>query len=98
MVSTDKIKECIYDLVEEIKKACSPDRVKVTDDIALIATVGRKMVFRPGISGELFNALGKSAINIRMISQGPDEISIIVGVANDDFEKTIKLLYNSFIK
>ena len=46
----------------------------------------------------IFAALGKAGINIRMISQGPDELNIIVGVNNDDFESCVRVLYNSFVK
>ena len=35
---------------------------------------------------------------MRMIEQGADEINIIVGVESKDFEKTINVLYNSFVK
>ena len=56
------------------------------------------MAFQPGTSGRIFAALGQNGINIRMISQGPDELNIIVGVNNDDFERTVRVLYNSFVK
>ena len=59
---------------------------------------GRQMASRPGISGKLFAALGDAGINIRMINQGPDELNIIFGVDNNDFEAAIKVLYNSFVK
>ena len=68
-----------------------------SDEIALISTVGRNMSSRPGISGRLFAALGSSGINIRMIAQGSDEINIIVGVENKDFEKTISVIYEGFV-
>lgn len=55
------------------------------------------MAFIPGVSGKVFGTLGANDINIRMIAQGPDEINIIVGVENQDFEKTIRVLYDSFI-
>lgn len=97
VVSTEKVKEYIYDIVEEIKRISSPDEVKVTENISLVATVGRKMTYQPGISGRVFNALGSNNINIRTISQNADEISITVGVDNKDFERTIKLLYSSFV-
>ena len=51
---------------------------------------------RPGTSGRLFQALGQQGLNIRMIAQGADELSIIVGVDNSDFEKTIRVLYDGF--
>lgn len=97
VVSSEKIKPCIYDIIGEINQCCEPDSINVTDNIALIAAVGRKMAFIPGVSGKLFGALGANEINIRMIAQGPDEINIIVGVENPDFEKTIRILYDSFI-
>ena len=50
------------------------------------------------LAGALFAALGKNGINVRMISQGPEELNIIVGVNNDDFEKTIRVIYDSFVK
>lgn len=97
VVSSEKIKPCMYDIIGEIKQCCEPESINVTDNIALIATVGRKMAFIPGVSGKVFGALGANDINIRMIAQGPDEINIIVGVENRDFEKTIRVLYDSFI-
>ena len=68
----------------------------VHDQIAVVAAVGRKMAFRPGISGKIFAALGQADINIRMINQGPDELNIIFGVDNRDFATAIRTLYNSF--
>lgn len=56
------------------------------------------MAFRPGISGKIFAALGENGISIRMISQGPEELNIIVGVDNADFEKTVRVLYESFVR
>ena len=61
-----------------------------------MATVGRKMSAQPGTSGRLFHALGRNGINIRTIAQGADELSIIVGVENKDFEAAIRVLYERF--
>lgn len=97
VVNSEDIKNNKYDIVFDIKKACGCDNVKVIDEIALIATVGRHMSYRPGISGRLFQVLGENNINIRMIAQGSEEINIIVGVENKDFEKTIAVIYDSFV-
>ena len=56
------------------------------------------MMYRPGISGKLFAVLGKNNINIRMIAaRGTDEMNIIVGVENKDYEKTVETIYNNFV-
>ena len=52
-----------------------------------------------GVSfNKIFAKLGENGINIRMITQGPEELNIIVGVDSADFEKAIRVLYNSFVK
>ena len=97
VVSTENIKKYLYEIVAEIKRVYEPSDIKVEDNISLIATVGRNMVDRPGMSGKLFAALGDNGINIRMISQGSDEINIIVGVENENFAKTINVIYDNFV-
>ena len=37
-------------------------------------------------------------MNIRVISQGPEELNIIVGVDTKDFATAVKVLYDSFVK
>lgn len=96
VVASKSVEKCFHELLSDLNKACNPDSIKVTKNISLIAVVGRRMAFRPGISGRLFATLGNSDINIRLIEQSADEIIIIVGVQDEDFEKTIKVLYYSF--
>lgn len=96
-VKTDSIKESLPRLLKAIEEKVKPDRIVIEDQLALIACVGRKMKLKPGISGQLFSALGKANINIRSIAQGTDEISILVGVDNKDFNQSIDVLYSQFV-
>ncbi len=98
VVSTAKISSCIYSVLGEIEKAIQPDHIKVLDHMAIVAAVGRKMAYQPGVSGKIFAKLGESGVNIRMITQGPEELNIIVGVEEKDFEQAIRVLYHSFVK
>ena len=95
---TDSLGSKLYTILSEIQKEVEPDSLEVHDQIAVVAAVGRKMAYRPGLSGKIFAALGEAGINIRMINQGPDELNIIFGVDNDDFRKAIQVLYDSFAK
>ena len=70
----------------------------VLDELAVVTAVGRHMARTPGISGKLFGALGKAGINIRFITQSPDELNIIFGVENKDFKRSIQVLYDKFAK
>ncbi|MBE6920411.1 MAG: aspartate kinase [Ruminococcaceae bacterium] len=98
VMSTEDVAPYLYTILGEIQQEVEPDTLDVHDQIAVVAAVGRRMAFRPGVSGRLFAALGEAGINIRMINQGPDELNIIFGVDNRDFKAAIRVLYNSFVK
>ena len=98
VVETGKSAPYIYQAMGDLEKEIKPDSLHVTDGMAVVAAVGRKMAFQPGSSGKIFAKLGENGINIRMITQGPEELNIIVGVDSADFEKAIRVLYNSFVK
>ncbi len=97
VIPTAQVRDRIYDIISDIKNHVHPESIKMDDSIALIACVGRGMASVPGSSARLFGALGENNINIRMIAQGSEEISIIVGVDNRDFERTIRTLYEGFM-
>ncbi|WP_414648668.1 aspartate kinase [Clostridium sp.] len=83
-------------ILEEIENSCNPDSIITHPNMALIAVVGEGMIKTKGISAKVFGALSKCDINIRMINQGSSELSIIVGVENDDFENAIRAVYKAF--
>ena len=96
VASSAALGDSLYDIIADIRKNCRPDDIAIKDNIALVASVGRKMSSHPGISGKLFKALGDNNINIRTIAQGADELAIIVGVENSQFETAIRVLYEGF--
>ena len=98
LMQTAAIEPYLYTILGEIQQEIEPDRLTVYDEIAIVAAVGRKMAGRPGLSGKIFGAMGQAGANIRMITQGPDELNIIFGVENKDFAKAIQVLYDSFVK
>mgnify|MGYP002527946452 CR=1 FL=1 len=97
VVNSADVKDKIYSIVADIQRELKPDEVKVIDQLALISVVGRNMSNRPGTSGRLFYELGKKDINIRLITQSSQEINIIFGVNNNDFEDTIRAVYDAFL-
>ncbi len=98
VVATSVVEPHLYNILAQIQQEVEPDRLEVLDKIAIVAAVGHRMAFHPGVSGQIFKALGEAGINIRMINQGPDELNIIFGVDNKDFKQAIRMLYNSFAK
>ena len=98
VVETDHIEPVLYTILAEIQQEIQPDTLTVINELAVVTAVGRHMANTPGISGKLFGALGKAGINIRFITQSPDELNIIFGVENKDFKQSIRVLYDKFAK
>ncbi len=96
VVQESEVHDSLYSLVGDIEKEVEPLEIEVVNDLALIATVGRNLRGRAGLSGHLFGKLGEAGVSVRMISQSCDEINIIIGVDQSDFELAIRTIYDAF--
>ena len=85
-------------VLRRIAQLVEPDTLEVEAGLSLIAVVGRGMKSQTGTAAKIFSSLADARINIRMIDQGASELNIMIGVANDDFERAIKFIYNTFVK
>ncbi|RYG08725.1 MAG: aspartate kinase, partial [Chitinophagaceae bacterium] len=59
-----------FELELDANKLALPE---VENNLAVLAIVGENMKRTPGMSGRLFNALGRNGINVRAIAQGSSE-------------------------
>lgn len=84
-------------IIEGIKRNLNPDHIEVDRDIALVAVVGRAMKSQRGTAARIFASLAHRNVNVKMIDQGSSELNIIVGVSTEDFETSIKAIYDIFI-
>lgn len=84
-------------ILEKLQQVANPDHLDISNNLSLIAVVGRGMRSTRGTATRIFAALSHANINIRMIDQGSSELNIIVGVEEDDFEKAIQVIYDMFI-
>ncbi|MBE6884405.1 MAG: aspartate kinase [Ruminococcaceae bacterium] len=96
VVVESKSLEKVENIIEELYKATEADHIYVENEIALIAVVGRGMIQARGTAARVFAAISHAGVNVKMIDQGSSELNIIVGVKEEDFEKTIKAIYEIF--
>lgn len=96
-VHQDEFVEKEQKVLAQLHRAVKPDTIELESDLALIAVVGRGMKNNSGIAGNIFSALAKAKINIKMIDQGSSELNIIIGVRNRYFEDAIKTIYRVFV-
>ena len=66
------------------------------EDITLITLEGSGMVGIPGFSKRLFEALSLHNINIILITQASSELSICIGIADEDAQKATTVINEVF--
>ena len=98
VVEAEDVQACLYQLLGELEREIHPDNIQVVENLAVLAAVGRRMAFTPGISGKIFGALGAAGINVRMIMQGLAELNMLIGVEDKDFDNAVRVLYDTFMK
>lgn len=72
------------------------DKVKEEEDLSVVAIIGENMRYRPGISGRLFQALGKNGVNAVAIAQGSSELNVSVVIPRADETKALNALHETF--
>lgn len=96
IVSKPSVEKCQYEIITEIKNNLGAD-VSIDEDIALLAVVGRNMSGHIGLCGSIFKTIDDERINVKMIAQGPSELSIIIGVATKQYEQALRALYQKLL-
>ena len=69
------------------------DAISGKENVVIITAVGAGMQFTPGVSGQVFSALGQSKINVIAIAQGSSECSISFVVDMPDEKKAVHCIH-----
>ncbi len=85
------------DLINAICKAVEPESISIENGLALLAVVGRGMKNAKGTAAKVFRAIAEADVSVRTIDQGSSELNIIVGVSEEDLEKSICSIYREFV-
>lgn len=96
IVSEEQLSGKLDKILEEIRMYCHPQRLTTQPGLALVVVVGKGMIRKKGVAAKIFTSLAQADINIRMISQGSSELSILVGVENEDANRAVSALYETF--
>lgn len=95
VVRSEDVRFNLDKIIAELKIYCHPDTVSIEKGISLVAVVGKGMAKTPGIAGRVFMALANADVNVRMITQGASELSIIIGVEDSQFEDAVRALHSA---
>ncbi|MGB8319618.1 MAG: bifunctional aspartate kinase/homoserine dehydrogenase I [Ignavibacteriaceae bacterium] len=67
----------------------------IEDNVSIVAVVGENMRNYPGISGKVFQALGRNGINVVAIAQGSSELNISTVISREHESKALNALHDS---
>ncbi len=79
-------------VLNAINKELNPDVLNVEDNISLIAVVGEGMIYHKDVITKIFKTLSDVDVAVKMIDQGSSGINVIIGVSDDDYDKSMKAL------
>lgn len=80
-------------ILRRIRREIDPYSITIEHNLAMVALVGASMKDVIGMSSGILAQLAEIGVSVRLVIQGIKEISLIVGVREEDFQKTIKALY-----
>ena len=83
-------------VIEQIRQTLAPEDVFVERNLALIMVVGEGMRHTVGIASRATSALAGAEVNIEMINQGSNEVSMMFGIKSGDMELAVQALYAEF--
>ena len=83
-------------ITDDIKKETGATSVKIEKGLALIAVIGRKLKSTPGIGIRVLEALANAGINVKMIDQGAERISMLIGIDESGYVAAIRAIYSEF--
>ena len=72
------------------------DPINISTNMSLLAIVGENMRRIPGVSGKLFQTLGKNGINVEAISQGSSELNITFAIKTSDVSRAMNSIHDDF--
>ncbi|MGX7205892.1 aspartate kinase [Enterococcus pingfangensis] len=84
------------ELMKQIEEKIQPDQLSIEHGLSVVALVGEGMRERPGITSDSTAALARKNVNLRMISQGADERSIIFAIRSEHERLAVRSLYYTF--
>ena len=83
-------------VIEQIRQLLAPEDISVERGLALIMVVGEGMRHTVGVASRATSALAGAAVNIEMINQGSNEVSMMFGIKSEDMETAVQALYVEF--
>ncbi|MBE6673045.1 MAG: aspartate kinase [Ruminococcaceae bacterium] len=98
VLRNDQVAANMYNLVAALEQICGENSVKIRENISLVAAVGcRAEGGRAAVYSKMLETLAANEIRIRIITQGPEEANLVIGVDDKHCDDAIRVLYQAFV-
>jgi len=81
-------------ILEQTAAQIGAESVLADEDVAKVSIIGAGLMDQPDVAARMFSALGRAAINIKMISTSEIRISCVV--SDKDAERAVRVVHDLF--
>jgi aspartokinase/homoserine dehydrogenase 1 len=99
VIESDQSEKARKAIEKEFKRELEDRHISgivIDDQMAVVAIVGENMKHTTGMSGLLFNSVGKNGVNVYAIAQGASELNISFVIKERDIKKALNVIHESF--
>ena len=81
---------------QKLSETLHPDTLSIDKKLSIVMVVGEEMQSHIGVTARAATALAEKHINIKMLTQGATEVSLMFIVQEKDEKEAVKALYEAF--
>lgn len=82
-------------ILNKIRENLEPDMIMVKENLSMITVVGESVENTDGVTVRILSAVADRGIEISTINQGAGMLNLIIGVEEQDYEETIRAIYEA---
>lgn len=97
VVSAELIMDKLFLITKELREELGVEDIEIIEDLALISVVGGPHKEPIGLSGKVLSILNELEIRTSILSQGAQELNLIIGVPNAQYETVVKGIYEGMV-
>lgn len=95
VLRSDRFEPARDAILEDIRRQLSPDTLCVKDHLSMITVVGEYAPSQANVTVNILAAVAAAGIPISTINQGAGNLNLILGVAESDYEASVRAIYRT---
>ncbi|WP_165005456.1 aspartate kinase [Enterococcus sp. ZJ1668] len=97
VVSAEAMADKLFVITKELKETLGVEEIEVIEDLALVSVVGGPHKELVGLSGKVLSILNQLGIRTSILSQGAQELNLIIGIRNEEYETVVQGIYEGMV-